>query len=85
MRMRVTVFRFGRFRSMRMSVMLVCVFRLKKADAVREGDTQQQYKREPEAVMRMELHFGQQITQRDTEEDTCGKGEGTADDDVLVF
>lgn len=50
--------------------MMVVAAGFEIADCIRGGDSQQESDGKPEAIVGMELHFRQQIAQRDAEEIT---------------
>ena len=52
------------------TALTVCVSRLQISDPIREGDTDEQGQRQPCAIMRVKLHLGQQVTQRDAQKDS---------------
>lgn len=60
------------------------MIRFDKTDAVGECNSQQEHKRESEPVMGMEFHFGEQVSQRDTDKDAGREGQGTTNDDMLI-
>src|SRR6266404_5368586 len=62
----------------------VGVLRFEESDAPSQCDAGEQCDGKPNAVMRVERDFGQQIGQRNAKEDAGRKGERTADDQALL-
>ena len=52
----------------RATLMAMHVTVFEEADRIRQKDSHQQSKRQPQSIVRMELHFGQQIAERDADE-----------------
>ena len=57
---------------------------LGQADGPRQEDADQQAQGQPQAVVRMELNLGQQVTQRDTQENPRRESQGRRQHDVFI-
>ena len=63
----------------------VHVRRFEVANAVSRSRSHQQGYREAQPVVGVKLHFGEQVSQRDTQENTGGKGESAPDNQMLLL
>lgn len=63
-------------------VPFVGVLRFEQADAPGQGDPAEEGRGKPEAVVRMEGHFRQQVRERDAQEDSGGKGQAAPQEEM---
>ena len=69
----------------RVAVAFVRMARLQKSNSPRQDDSRDQREGKSQPIVRMELHLGQQIAQRNADENSGGRSQRSADDQVLIL